>query len=119
MDKFIISFCALSCALISTTGFAQGNEKPTVKKLNLADMSDTQIEEFAKKSFTIMDKNKDGYISKEEAPVAKITTTKNDKVSDVSINGSAWMNRNDADGNGLVDLKEFTDNLKKVAKKNK
>lgn len=117
MKKAIISISVITITLISGESFGQVTQKQTVKKLNLSEMNDLQIEDFAKKSFEIMDKNKDGYISKAEAPVARVTTTKNDKVSDISINSSIWINRNDSDGNGLVDLKEFSADLKKIARK--
>ncbi|PXA82916.1 hypothetical protein DMC25_18985 [Caulobacter sp. D4A] len=92
--------------------------KPSAKdtRKNLTKMNETQVLEFAKTSFVMTDRNKDGFIEQSEAPKARVTKKKNGEVVNTDTGPQVWIGRFDKNKDQKVSWEEYLAKVQFLAK---
>ncbi len=95
--------------------------KPLAKdrRRDLTHMSDAQVLEFAKTSFVMTDRNKDGFIELEEAPKARVTSKKNGEIVNSETGHEVWLARFDQNKDAKVSWDEYYSKVKFLSKQGK
>ncbi|MFT4254672.1 MAG: EF-hand domain-containing protein [Caulobacter sp.] len=124
--NIIVAGVALAClgggGVWALTSMDKGvSLKPSAQntRRDLTHMNDVQLLEFAKTSFLMTDRNKDGVIELDEAPKARVTNKKNGEVVNTETSPELWITRFDEDKDNKVSWDEYYAKVKFLAKKGK